>query len=54
MQMLTLVKKLKLKKTCQNPLHKSFRVDLCKKRLEETPNIREMRDFENQPSLQRL
>ena len=37
------VKKLKFQKTCQNPFYKSFTVVLCKKPLEKTPNIREMR-----------
>ena len=37
------VKKLKFQKTCQNPFYKSFRVFLCKKPLEKTPNIQEMR-----------
>ena len=37
--------KTKIPKTCQDPLYKSFRVDLCKKPLEKTQNIREMRAF---------
>ena len=44
-KILTLVKKLKLQKTCQNPFYKSFRVVLCKKTLQKTLNIREMRAF---------
>ena len=39
------VKKLKFQKTCQNPFYKSFRVVLCKKPIEKTPNIPEMRAF---------
>ena len=37
--------KLKFQKTCQNPFYKSFRVVLCKKPLQKTLNIREMRAF---------
>ena len=37
--------KLKFQKTCQNPFYKSFRVVLCKKPLEKTINIPEMRPF---------
>ena len=37
--------KLKFQKTCQNPFYKSFTVVLCKKPLQKTPNIREMRPF---------
>ena len=44
-KILTLGQKLKLQNTCQNPFYKSFRVVLCKKPLEKTPNIREMRLF---------
>ena len=33
------------KKTCQNPFYKSFRVVLCKKPLQKTPNIREITPF---------
>ena len=39
------VKKLKFQKTCQNPFYKSFTVVLCKKPLQKTLNIREMRPF---------
>ena len=42
-KILTLGQKLKFRKTCQNPFYKSFRVVLCKKLLQKTPNIREMR-----------
>ena len=44
-KILTLAQKLKFQKTCQNPIYKSFTVDLCKKPLQKTPNIREMRAF---------
>ena len=44
-KILTLDQKLKLQKTCQNPFYKSFTVGLCKKPLENTPNIGEMRAF---------
>ena len=42
---LTLGKKFNFQKTCQNPFYKSFRVLLCKKPLQKTLNIREMRAF---------
>ena len=44
-KILTLAQKLKFKKRCQNPFYKSFRVVLCKKLLQKTLNIREMRAF---------
>ena len=44
-KILTLGQKLKFKKTCQNPFYKSFTVVLCKKPLQKTLNIREMRPF---------
>ena len=44
-KLLTLAQKLKLQKTCQHPFYKSFRVVLCKKPLQKTLNIREMRAF---------
>ena len=44
-KILTLGQKLKSQKTCQNPFYKSFTVVLCKKPLEKTPNIPEMRAF---------
>ena len=44
-KILTLAQKLKFKKACQNPFHKSFTVILCKKPLQKTRNIREMRAF---------
>ena len=42
---LTLGQKLKFQKTCQNPFYKSFTVVLCKKPLQKTLNIREIRPF---------
>ena len=44
-KILTLAQKLKFQKTCQNPFYKSFRVVLCKKPLQKTLNIRDMRAF---------
>ena len=44
-KILTLGQKLKFQKTCQNPFYKSFRVVLCKKLLQKTLNIREMKPF---------
>ena len=44
-KILTLAQNLKFQKTCQNPFYKSFTVVLCKKPLQNTPNIREMRAF---------
>ena len=44
-KILPLAQKLKFKKTCQNPFCKSFRVVLCKKPLQKTLNIREIRAF---------
>ena len=44
-KILTLAQKFKFQKTCQNPFYKSFRVVLCKKLLQKTLNIREMRAF---------
>ena len=44
-KILTLAQKLKFQKTCQNQFYKSFRVVLCKKPLQKTPNIREIRAF---------
>ena len=44
-KILTLAQKLKFQKTCQDPFYKSFRVVLCKKPLQKTLNIREIRAF---------
>ena len=44
-KILTLAQKLKFQKTCQNPFYKSFRAVLCKKPLQKTLNIREIRAF---------
>ena len=44
-KILTLAQKLKFQKTCQNLFYKSFGVVLCKKPLQKTLNIREMRAF---------
>ena len=41
----TLAQNLIFQKTCQNPFYKSFTVVLCKKPLQKTLNIREMRAF---------
>ena len=53
-KILTLSQKLKFQKRCQNPFYKSFRVVLCKKPLEKTINIREMRPFWKSAIMQRL
>ena len=44
-KVLTLAQNLKFQKTCQNPFYISFRVVLCKKPLQKTLTIREMRAF---------
>ena len=44
-KILTLAPKLKFQKTCQNLFYKSLRVVLCKKPLQKTLNIRELRAF---------
>ena len=46
--------KIKIPKTCENPCYKSFRVVLCKKPLQKTPNIREMGAFSKSAIMQRL
>ena len=53
-KILTLGQKLKFQKTCQNSFYKSFRVVLCKKPLQKTLNIREMRPFLKSAIMQRL
>ena len=42
-KILTLGQRFKFQKTCQNPFYKAFTNVLCKKPLQKTPNIREMR-----------
>ena len=44
-KMVSLGQKLKMPKTCEKPFYKNIRVVLCKKALEKTGNIREMRRF---------
>ena len=41
----SLGQKLKMSKTSEKPFYKKNRIVLCKKPLEKTPNIREMREF---------
>ena len=53
-KILTLAQKLKFRKTCQNPLYKSFRVVLCKKPLQKTRIIPEMRAFRKSAIMERL
>ena len=53
-KMVSLGQKLKMPKTCEKPFYKNIRVVLCKKPLEKTPNIREMRRFWKSAILQRL
>ena len=48
-KILTLGPKLKFQETCQNLFYKKFTVVLCKRPLEKTPNIREMRPFWKRP-----
>ena len=50
----TLGQKLQFQKICYNPFYKSCRVVLCRKPLEKTPNIWEMRPFWNSAFIQRL
>ena len=45
-KILTLGQKLKFQKTCQNTFYKSYTIVLCKKLLQKTLNIREIRHFE--------
>ena len=53
-KMVSLGQKFKWPETCEKWLCKHVRVVLCKKPLEETPNIREMRPFWKSAILQRL
>ena len=48
------VKNQKFQKTCQNQFYKSFTVVLCKKPLQKTLNIREMRPLSKSAMMQRL
>ena len=53
-KILTLGRTLKFRKTCENPLYKSFTVVLCKTPLKKTSNIREMTPFWKSAITQRL
>ena len=53
-KIVTLGQKLKFQKTCQNLFYKWFTNVLCKKPLEKTPNIPEMRRFWKSPIMQSL
>ena len=53
-KMVSLGQKLKWPKTCEKIFYKHVRVVLCKKPLQKTPNIREMRPFWKSAILQRL
>ena len=53
-KMVSLGQKLKMPKTCENPFCKNMTVVLCKKPLQKTTNIREMRQFWKSAILQRL
>jgi len=52
--MLSFIQKLKIPKTWEKPFYKNFTVVLCKKPLEKTPNIREIRPFLKSAIMQRL
>jgi len=53
-KILTLAQKLKFQKTGENPVYKSFTVVLCKKPLQKTLNIPEMRAFSKSAIMQTL
>ena len=53
-KMVSLGQKLKMPKICEKPFYNNITVVLCKKPLEKTPNIREMRRFWNPAIFQRL
>ena len=53
-RIVTLGQKFKFQTTCHNPFYKWFTVLLCKKPLEKSPNIREMRRFWKSPIMQSL
>ena len=52
--MVTLGQKLKMPKTCEKPYYKIIKEFLCKKPLEKTTNIGEMKEFRKSAILQRL
>ena len=53
-KMVSLGQKLKFRKTCEKRFFNHIRVVLCKKPLEKTPNIRQMRRFWKSAIVQRL
>ena len=53
-KIVSLGQKLQMKKAFQKLFYKNIKVVLCKKTLENTPNIREMRQFWKSAILQRL
>ena len=53
-KMVSLGQKLKMPKTCEKPFYNNITVVRCKKPLEKTPNIGEIRRFWNPAILQRL
>ena len=53
-KMISFGQKVKWRKTCENLFYNHVRVVLCKKPLEKTPNIREMRPFWKSAILQKL
>ena len=53
-KMVTLGQKIKLLKTCEKRLYNHIIVVLCKKRIEKTASIGEMRGFSKLPTSQRL
>ena len=53
-KMISSGQQLKMPKTCENQFYNNSTVVLCKKRLEKTPNIREMRQIWKSAILQRL
>ena len=50
-KILSLAQKIKLPKTFEKRLYKHIRVALCKKRLQQTANIRKMRAFSKWPKM---
>ena len=53
-KMVSLGQKFKMPKICEKPFYQIIRVFLCKKPLEKTTNIGEMRQFRKSAILQRL